>query len=348
MTEREYDTDDFLAHYGVKGMKWGVRNDRGHEGQRASTRAIAKADKKYEKSFVGMAGYVKIQNAFADEVNARIPALNARHPNINVFDPSKDAYNVAYLKDYENVVAESCVSATRALGPNASGTRQVRIFKDGSGIDTHWAARIEDVEKEVKHTAFSGPHFLIKPKFSPAGRIIGQTITVEDGETTLAHYGVKGMRWGVRKEDPNSPRGQARADRKEKKTLAKTKTYRGIRRDRQVVNQRIRDRIKSDPEYAKAVAELDKRQRRVQNQATIGSLTGVLVAQLAMEVYGDQFLDNAGPSMKRGLDYVSAWSKPARETVRKKATYNPKSPFWDGQTVPGSVVKTATDLVRRY
>ena len=28
------ETDDFLAHFGVKGMKWGVRKDPGHEGER--------------------------------------------------------------------------------------------------------------------------------------------------------------------------------------------------------------------------------------------------------------------------------------------------------------------------
>ena len=48
-----YDKDDHLAHYGVPGMRWGVR----HDPQKAYTRAskkfnrlVNKSDKAYEKS----------------------------------------------------------------------------------------------------------------------------------------------------------------------------------------------------------------------------------------------------------------------------------------------------------
>ena len=163
-----------------------------------------------------------------------------------------------------------------------------------------------------------------------------------DTDDFLAHYGVKGMRWGRRKDETPSAIQVARADRKEKKALAKTKTYRGIKRDRQVVNQRIRERLKSDPEYAKAVAKLNSRQKMRMQAAIIAVGIGISV--------GPPLLLEHGPTAMYRLSRSDFAAKVNRGTnyVRKKATYNPKSPFWDGNTVPGTVVTFATDLVRRY
>ena len=47
-----YDLDDIIEHYGVKGMKWGVRKDPDRVSARKKARAdkkLAKADKKWEK-----------------------------------------------------------------------------------------------------------------------------------------------------------------------------------------------------------------------------------------------------------------------------------------------------------
>ena len=37
-------TDNSLIHFGTKGMKWGVRKDRGHEGQRTKSKKIKLSD----------------------------------------------------------------------------------------------------------------------------------------------------------------------------------------------------------------------------------------------------------------------------------------------------------------
>ena len=192
---------EFLAHFGVKGMKWGVRNDRGHEGERAKTKDIAKADKKYEKSFSGMSGYIKIHNAMAEEMNSRLGALNDKHPNVSLFDkPLTDPANKAYLKDYEELVAKSAEKAMENFGTNASGTGRVKVSKVGEGLDTFWEASWED----IKH-ADGPPNMKIIPTFKN-GRIVsvkvkGLELKQSDEKlgAFLEHYGVKGMRWGRRK-----------------------------------------------------------------------------------------------------------------------------------------------------
>ena len=44
--EYDFDYDDYLMHYGVKGMKWGVRNDKRLEGVSHKTNREAKKDAK--------------------------------------------------------------------------------------------------------------------------------------------------------------------------------------------------------------------------------------------------------------------------------------------------------------
>src|SRR5580765_5794043 len=41
------DIENLLEHHGTKGMKWGVRRDKGHEGESASPKKITKLDKKF-------------------------------------------------------------------------------------------------------------------------------------------------------------------------------------------------------------------------------------------------------------------------------------------------------------
>ena len=50
------DYDDYLAHYGVKGMKWGIRKDRGRSGSKPSKRAkiTYKERKSYEYQKKGL------------------------------------------------------------------------------------------------------------------------------------------------------------------------------------------------------------------------------------------------------------------------------------------------------
>lgn len=194
--------DDFLEHFGVKGMKWGVRNDRGHEGERAKTKTIVKADKKYEKSFSGMSGYIKMHNAMAEGMNKRLDGLNAKFEGIDVSVPGTKGHT-DYHKAYEKTIEEVANEVTSSFGTNASGTGRVKITKVGKGEDAWWEAGWED----IKHANEVNGHFKIVPKFNNKGFIISQTIEFieksieqfDSVDSVLEHFGIKGMRWGRRK-----------------------------------------------------------------------------------------------------------------------------------------------------
>lgn len=208
------ETAKILQHFGVKGMKWGVVRRRDQalfkkagevKAKTKEVKKLAKADAKYEKHLSGTNGYINMHNLVADHINAKIPALNdkPKYRDADLYNDKK-LYG-EYLKDYEKVVEAACRDATKAIGPNPSGTKQVRLTRYGEGEAATFRAELVD----IKH-ADSLFSFRIIPKFNKTGKVIGQTIELvskpmeqtainEFVEDFLEHYGVKGMRWGVRK-----------------------------------------------------------------------------------------------------------------------------------------------------
>ena len=177
----------------------------------------------------------------------------------------------------------------------------------------------------------------------------------------LAHFGVKGMKWGKRKAPSSSALAfkSAKSDRKELKDLSKV-TYRGIRADRKAVRDRIDARRKSDPEYRDALKKIHQREQTAVN-ITVASSLGLLAATPVIAVYGDRVLaagltaaTRAGlqgaSSAYRGASRAanSEFVRGAARRTRNRVRYNPNSPLWDGVTVTSTAVKASMDLVRRY
>ena len=80
----------------------------------------------------------------------------------------------------------------------------------------------------------------------------------EVGEDFLEHYGVKGMKWGVRKDAPAAlsgvPRSTNREARKDAKESARAKMFYGTGAGtrRKLINNSVAAKSKRDPAYKKA------------------------------------------------------------------------------------------------
>lgn len=201
-----------LGHSGVKGMKWGVRHDPGHAGEREKTKKIAKLDTKFEKEIAnGNAGKsmrLDVRNSAVARINRNIEAVSSQNKYRN-----KDLSNLSgqLRKDYDK---ETTTAVNRAMedtirehyGSNASGTKRA-VYNSKTD-------RVDIIDRVAAHAAalISGPVpdmtvHLVRDK---TGHVVSTDVTllnenpsVMQGEDfssfVLSHHGVKGMKWGVRK-----------------------------------------------------------------------------------------------------------------------------------------------------
>lgn len=250
-----------LYHYGVKGMKWGIRqhretqlrkganklrsdatkienskigikslkdrNAKQHRKQADLMEARAnkikaqreakqsgKADKKLkkeEKAYVKEAlsprTFIDVHNAAADHFNSRIGALNDKHGEFtpkDYGDPSNYSPRYkSYLADARKLTVDSVNQANKQIMPNASKTLQARAIVEP---DTGTFHIVVERTGSVKHAATDAVTFNVKFVFDSSGKIIGVEYSLpaiaqgEEFVDGLMHYGVKGMKWGIRKE----------------------------------------------------------------------------------------------------------------------------------------------------
>ena len=205
MVDTEYEgvnreLSEVLQHHGVKGQKWGVRKDRGHDGEKARAAKINRLDKKFEKKFTKTRNIISVYNAAADKCNRNeLLIINNkakyRGADFTVDSPLRRKYYAEHQKAMETRLQEQL----SALGSNASGTREytVRTNADGS-----WYFEPSDIE--LKHSESELKNFddlyatpIIAYETDLTGKIVKFIVTTAN--EIIEHHGVKGMRWGYRK-----------------------------------------------------------------------------------------------------------------------------------------------------
>ena len=211
--------EDAMAHYGVKGMKWGVRKDdysKMTRGEKRQTKQDFKADAKWDKKYGSTKFKVEMYNDIAAQINARIGAINDKYKDKDIRDWSSGD-GLEYVNEYKALAQRSAENSLKRMVPDSpSGKYTTRVELDPL---KELFPRIYLVEKEVKH-ADDEPFemeigFIWKNnrivKVKPiamedlAHSLFLEGYSEDDVLDILAHYGVKGMKWGVR--NPVGPDG---------------------------------------------------------------------------------------------------------------------------------------------
>ena len=227
-------TNDFLAHYGVPGMKWGVRRGTlsGKIKPRATLSYIDRAEQKWvDRSATKIYAGVYRRSQFRIRKGTR--DLN-NIPKYKNKDFKKDSpLRREYYKAYSDMVTKelnSTVGRRKILNPlmrvGQSPLRQFELhfefdvnkelrpkasIRKADTLTGRKANRTADkarqVAEKIKHSAEASDELEVTLVYNDMGAIIDMTIpeammaqSMEDStDAYLAHWGVLGMRWGVRR-----------------------------------------------------------------------------------------------------------------------------------------------------
>lgn len=326
-----------IQHHGTKGMKWGVRKEHATAGAKAVGKGAASAAGKINRAAGAISRgikdaqfeeHIKTGDARDDvEIAAShafrkqdLPSVKARHGDYGKLRNrakkpfSKEA--TAYRKDARETYIKRLESTANAT-KNASGTRQYTIRERGIELPAQGGRlptskyQWDVTSRVVKHAA--GGTFTVELVMDSEGYItdlkevkktMAQTMAL--GEDFLEHYGIRGMKWGVRKHREVS--AQSHADTGVLRRQTKITVKGGV--SHPASNDAVRaaihkQKLKKSGTAALSNQELQELSKRLQLELQVKTLTGKKGQAFVKKTLEDQGKEEVKGVVKKGTRKVA-------------------------------------------
>jgi 2'-5' RNA ligase len=317
-----------LEHHGIKGMRWGMRKANVSSGARAAGGAVKKAAKATGKAVGAAADNTLFEvskkeqwvtNDIIEGAHERLrkdlPGIKAKHGDYaklknrikKPFSSEAKAYRQDVKKAYIRHLESSANSMT-----NLRGTRQYTLTEFGQPNTSKYFWNVST--RTVQH---ADPGMVtVRPIFDSEGWITDiETVpdsmaqTIELGADFLKHYGVKGMHWGVRREQAVTTQTHIDTGLLRRKTQIQAKGGQSHPAHEDAVKVEVaRQKLKKSGAAALSNRELRDMRDRIQLETQVKSLMtkkGKKQVQKQLEESGKQQLQKGiGIGVAKGAPHV--------------------------------------------
>jgi hypothetical protein len=243
---------------------------------RAASRQNRKVqgDKKFKKAIDNSKKAAQVHNTAAREINSQLPTFNSdkRWKGMTPDSPKQKAYDAAVEKEIINpAYAKAAVKVYGTESPSGRYKFEIDSAEKGTLKFRDTLKEAHEERQKVEHAA--DDEELVEVSFdivrNETGHILGfrpseetqsmaQSAMVEAGAEFLEHFGIKGMKWGVRKSEDDGPEGVPKKTNKEAKsdaeefTKAKLFYGEGAGTRRKLIKATVEAKSAKDPLYKKA------------------------------------------------------------------------------------------------
>ena len=229
------EVDKTLEHFGIPGMRWGVRKSSGtstSKGDKKAAKQLAKAD----KTFAKRSNIRHVAEQSANKLN-NIPEFEkSRHTIANKLRKQGlegETLVNAYQQSLYTVMDKHLKNDPSTYNPSKTARVTFGMVQLESG-GVYLTPVMVTVDKSIEHSdtvdiGFTGTfRFLMDGKFvafEPADKDEPDDLEhSEIIEKTLEHFGIPGMRWGVRKSRGKSSKTAPSEDHSTSRQIKKKKT----------------------------------------------------------------------------------------------------------------------------
>jgi hypothetical protein len=252
------EVDTFLSHHGVKGMHWGVRRSHPSGSSGGVDKHAAKRKEKHDHLIAKAKGH---------ENTSAAHAAAAQHVQKEAADLLKNGQQSAAFK---RVYGDNAASQSSLVFYGIHGTNKTQALQE-----THNNLRLlnNQYTRSANSHAAKAQKLRSKAKQLEHSDIDPDSITDDDPDemdTFLAHFGVKGMHWGVRKRASTSSHPASEDSARASHLHSKVKTSGGTH---VLTNKELEDltkRLNLEQQYSKfsetSASEIDKGRSFIKNR----------------------------------------------------------------------------------